>query len=156
MEQKEIQDLVEKIIEEKELEGCFFVDFHYEGNKLEVFVDKDGGISFGTCKSISRGLEEVFDGNLRLGEKYILDVSSPGVGRPLKLKRQYVNNVGRNIKIKLADHSEEGKLTKVEDDGVTITFTEITREKKKKIKTEKELKIPFSEIVEAKIKVSFK
>ncbi|MBK8698866.1 MAG: hypothetical protein IPN29_04745 [Saprospiraceae bacterium] len=122
---------------------------------MEVFIDRDGGISFDVCHKVSRHLESIFDVDLRYGEDYILEVSSPGVGSPLRLSRQYANNIGRNISVKTAEGKIEGKLTAADDEACTVeTETTVKTEGKKK----KEIvnhRINYVDIVEAKIKISF-
>jgi ribosome maturation factor RimP len=88
-----------------------------------------------------------------------LDVSSPGVGRPLKLKRQYFKNIGRNVEIKLTDGSKiEGTLTAADDEKIIVhtrTKEEVEGKKGKKW-VERDNEVPFDTISETKITISFK
>ena len=87
-----IVELLGAKFEEEEFRDCFLVETKFHGNnKLEVFIDCDNGLTFEKCQKISRYLESFIDEKQWLGEKYVLDVSSPGIGRPLILKRQYQN-----------------------------------------------------------------
>ena len=85
-------------------------------------------------------------------DSYLLEVSTPGVDYPLKLKRQYSKHIGRKLRVKLADKTIEGKLTQI--DGETITLEEESGSGKKKqtISTA----IDFSQIEKAFVLVSFK
>lgn len=155
METGGIKEIVEKFFVENAMENCFFVDARGSGKKLEVFVDKDGGISFDVCRSLSRHLEAIFDEDKRFGESYILDVSSPGVGSPLKLSRQYRNNLGRTIAIKTDEAKLEGILKEADDEGCTIEYTLETKVEGKKKKEIINHKLKYVDIIEAKIKISF-
>lgn len=85
-----IIELLEQKFVEPDWQDCFVVEVkQHATNKLEVFIDSDDSITFEKCRKISRYLEEFLDKYLWLGEKYTLDVSSPGISRPLVLKRQY-------------------------------------------------------------------
>lgn len=117
-----IQEIIEHLIaNEESLRDAFIVEIKHKDKKLEVYIDADGPISYRQFKTISRAVEEYLDESLVLGEKYRLDVSSPGAHKPLKFLRQYKKHVGRNIKVSLIDGSEvEGKLNAVENSVLTI------------------------------------
>ncbi len=135
---------------------CFIVEIKVKDKLIEVFVDCDGGINLQKCHKISRAIEAYLDETQVIGEQYVLDVSSPGVGTPLKMTRQYHNNVGRNIEVNTATESVEGILKEVTDAGIMVAFTEKRKEGKKNIKVDVEKTLLFDEIKSAKIKVSFK
>jgi len=151
--------LLEKF-EEEAFSDCFLVDLKFEEgkNKLEVFIDCDSGINFRKCQQISRYLEGYLDEENWLGEKYILEVSSPGVGKPLKLKRQYVNNIGRKLEvIRIEGKPLSGILQSVEEKEILLV-QEPSKKKSKKKPTEEpqEMRIPFEHIKKAVVIVSFK
>jgi ribosome maturation factor RimP len=155
--------LDEKFETEETFHDCYLVDLTLAGNKLTVFVDADEGLSLKRCQQISRFLEERIEAGHMMPEKYILEVSSPGVDRPLLMKRQYVKNIGRSLKVELKQEEEgrkketvKGVLTKVGEETITLEYEEKIKEgkKKKKIKTERE--IPFSQIDRSKVLISFK
>ncbi|MCC6600603.1 MAG: ribosome assembly cofactor RimP [Crocinitomicaceae bacterium] len=126
------------------------------GNKIEVLLDKESGLQIGDCKSISRHIENGLD---REKEDFSLDVSSPGVGRPFRVKRQYLKDIGRTVKMETLDGRKlEGVLAAADDDKVTLrTETkEVIEGKKGKKKVERSIEIPFSEIKETKVIISFK
>ncbi|MFM2393592.1 MAG: hypothetical protein RLZZ546_1574 [Bacteroidota bacterium] len=156
MEAKDLEKIVNQYFSENTIEDCFFVDAKITGKKIEVFIDKDGGISYDVCHKVSRIIEEILDRDLPFGDNYTLDVSSPGVGSPLKLARQYKNNLGREIEIKLRDSGKvRGKLTAADDITCTVTeeVTEKVDGKKKKLIINHTNK--YEDIIEAKIKISF-
>jgi ribosome maturation factor RimP len=153
---EKIAQAVEAFFEEQGWKDCYIVDIIHKGKSIEVYADRDGGINLETCHKISRAIESFLDTTGLVGEDYILDVSSPGVGTPLKLARQYANNIGREVEIKIGDSIVTGKITKIEDNSVTISYIEKRKEGKKNIKEEVEKTIEISSIKSAKIKVSFK
>jgi len=108
---------------------CFLVELILHPNdKLEVFIECEGGVSFSHCKQVSRALEEVLDSEGWLGERYVLEVSSPGIGRPLKHHRQYDLNVGRKLKLQLKDGSSR-PAAKKEAEPVEVPLDEVASAK---------------------------
>ncbi len=120
--------------------------------KLLVIVDGDNGVNIDDCALISRELSNDLDEQNVFDDPYTLEVSTPGLDQPLKLKRQYVKNIGRRLKVKLADKIEEGKLESVNDETITL-ISESGSGKKKETST---LNIHFSQIEKAFVLVSFK
>jgi ribosome maturation factor RimP len=152
----DIKSIVERHFEEEGLTDCFYVAHKVNGNKIEVFIDSDTGVNYSICAKLSRKIEEVLDSTLEFGEKYTLDVSSPGVGSPLVSTRQYRKNIGRQIKVKFEHGKVEGTLKDVRDDGITVFSIEKVKEGKKNKKIEVNRDIMYSDIKEACIKISFK
>lgn len=155
MENTDIQQIVEKYFEESGWIECYYVNCKISGKKVEVFIDRDGGISFDYCQKVSRYLESIFDEELPFGEDYTLDVSSPGVGSPLKLPRQYINNIGRTIEVITDSEKFKGILTEADDVKIKVTYEEKIKEGKKNIKMQIEKSVMYTEILEAKIKIVF-
>ncbi len=95
-------ELVMPIIEEH---GFELVDVEYvkEGSDyyLRVYADKEGGINIDDCVLISRSLEEKLDAADRMTDAYILEVSSPGLTRPLKKEKDFKRNLGKKVEVKL-------------------------------------------------------
>lgn len=152
-----VRTLLEKKFQEEEFADCFLVATELsKGNKLEIFVDSDSGMTFKKCQQLSRYLEQFIDEEKWLGEKYTLEVSSPGITRPLKFVRQYQKNIGRTLTVKRKDGSQNEGILK------TVTEAEIIIEEKLKIKEGKKKKtelveevIPFDDIRETKVKITF-
>ena len=157
----EVEDKITSLLEEKFREDafsdCFLVDLKlHANNKLEVFLDSDFGISFEQCQKISRYLEEYLDEEQWLGEKYVLEVSSPGVSRPLRLQRQYPKNVGRKVEVKLKDGDKRtGILKNVEEDRIVLEEKVRVKEGKRKKTELVETEIDFNSIAETKVKITF-
>jgi ribosome maturation factor RimP len=111
-----------------ERQGAFLVDTSIRnergGKVLQVFVDTDKGITIEECAIISRELAQDLDhGNVIQGA-YRLEVSSPGIDRPLQMLRQYRKNVGRRFKVVYQSAESRttlvGKLQSVEDEKLTF------------------------------------
>jgi ribosome maturation factor RimP len=144
-----IRELLDQKFGEKDYEDCFLVDLTLsKSNKLQVFVDCDSGLNLEKCSLFSRYLESWLDESLALGEKYTLEVSSPGVDRPL-VKRQFPKNKGRQIRVK----TTEGKLFNGVLDSVSESYISVRIEKKKEDPSLEDIR--FDDIEEAKIIVSF-
>jgi ribosome maturation factor RimP len=155
MDTQALQGLINKCLEDLEFTDTFLVDCKINGNKIEVFLDSDNGISFGTCHRVSRFLEAEFDTSKVFGESYTLDVSSPGVGSPLKMLRQYPKNVGRTIEVKTAEKTSRGTLTKVENGNIFVEYETKVKEGKKNKKLIVTDEISYDNILESKIKIKF-
>ena len=93
---------------------------------VRVLVDKDGGVSLDDVADVSRLVSEALDAAdeqdpTLLGTSYVLEVSSPGVDRPLTEPRHWRRNVGRLVVASLRDGSSaEGRITAADDAGVTL------------------------------------
>lgn len=68
---------------------------------LRAYIDKEGGISVDDCEIISRQLGDWLDEKDFIADSYILEVSSPGLGRPLKKEKDFVRSMGKDVDIKL-------------------------------------------------------
>ncbi len=91
-------------------------------NNIRIFLDTDQGISIDTCIRINRKLYKVIEekGIFPEGD-FSLEVSSPGVGEPIILTRQYLKNIGRTLSVTLKDERKiEGKLTEATEDGIVL------------------------------------
>ncbi len=145
-----ITEICEDRFKESDLSSCFLVDVEIHNKKVDVYMDSDVGVHYKDCQIISRVIEEYLDGSQVLGEKYTLNVSSPGVDRPLKYQRQYPRNKGRNIEIKLRNGSFlNGVLTEVSEDSISVT----TKKTKKKESMVHHIK--YDDISHSKILVTF-
>ncbi|MBQ8318245.1 MAG: ribosome maturation factor RimP [Lachnospiraceae bacterium] len=119
-------ELVTPIIDENNFE---LVDVEYvkEGADyyLRVYADKEGGINIDDCVLISRALEAKLDEADKIKDAYILEVSSPGLTRPLKKEKDFKRSIGKLVEIKLYkayDGTKEltGVLESFDDDKITI------------------------------------
>ena len=122
--------------------------------KIIVSLDGDNGVALQDCIDISRAIESNLD---REEQDFSLEVASVGVGSPLKLIRQYKKNVGRTLIVKTGTEIIEAEL--VEADDVFIILSWKAREPKKvgkgKETVQKELQLPYADIKEAIVTVTF-
>jgi ribosome maturation factor RimP len=155
--ESKIEALLNEKFAEEGFADCFLVDMELsKNNKLEVFIDSDSGMTFAKCQQISRFLEQFIDEGQWLGEQYTLEVSSPGVSRPLKFLRQYQKNINRSITVMRKDgSSQEGKLNAVTDEAITIEAKVVIKEGNKKRAEVASIIIPFAEIKETKVNITF-
>jgi ribosome maturation factor RimP len=133
----------------------FLVEFNVSAaNKIIVFIDGDHGVTISDCIALSRHIESNLD---RETEDFELDVSSAGLDLGLRVKRQYLKNIGKNIDIKLNDNTKiTGLLKGVEDDFITIELP-LNKKKKKSDVAEDLIKdIEFKNIKETKVVIIFK
>lgn len=149
-----VLELVDEVIAEK---GAFLVDLSVsKGNKIKVLIDKQDGLSINDCVQVSRFVENKLN---RDEEDFDLEVSSPGVSEPLKVRQQYPKNVGRIVEVTTIENEKhKGKLLNVSNEGVVIEETKkvkVEGSKKKKTITE-HVNIAFSEIDKTKVLISFK
>ena len=92
---------------------------------LRAYIDKPDGIGVNDCEVVSRELSDILDEEDYIEGSYILEVSSPGLGRPLKKEKDYVRNMGKKIEIRTyraIDRCKEftGILKAYDDTSVTI------------------------------------
>ena len=150
-------DDIRKLAQENLSPDKFVVEVLISGKKIPkrvlVFIDGDQGVTIDDCADLSRVLSKEFDDRAYFGDdSYLLEVSTPGLDHPLKLRRQYIKNAGRNLKVVAKTSTLEGKLKAVADDKIVLV-QETGSGKKKETK---EIEILFSEIEKTFVMVSFK
>ena len=116
------------------------VEFVREGSNwfLRAYVDKEGGFTVNDCEKVSREFSELLDKEDFIEESYILEISSPGLGRPLKKDKDFERSLGEEVEVKLYKAFEgqkefSGTLETYDTETVTIGFegeTKATFERK--------------------------
>jgi len=151
--EKRVKELIEEKIADKP--NLFIVDIKMHANgKLVILVDGDNGVGIDDVAGISRYVGFKLEEENVIETAYNLEVSSPGLDVPLKLIRQYIKNIGRNLAVKMADGTKrEGKLSSITEDAIVIE--EKVKEKGKKAEII-EAVIPIEQIAETKVLISFK
>jgi ribosome maturation factor RimP len=123
-------------------------------NKVQVVVDGDNGVSLSECMRISRVINDNFD---REVEDFSLEVTTPDIAHPLKVKRQYIKNLNRILKVKTAEEEIEGTLVTADEDTIVLQWK--AREPKPvgkgNVTVEKTVTLEYTEIKEAKVKILF-
>lgn len=122
--------------------------------KIIVTLDGDNGVNLQDCIDINRAIESNLD---REEQDYSLEVASGGVSAPLKLVRQYKKNIGRTLQVKTATDTITAALVDANDEFITLTWT--AREPKEigkgKVTVEKRLELPYADIKEAIVTITF-
>ena len=130
------EELITPILERFNFE---LVDVEYvkEGGTwyLRCYIDKEGGITSNDCVDVSREMNEILDREDYVEDSYVFEVSSPGLGRPLKKEKDYVRSMGKELEIRTyraIDHQkefygllkayDEKTVTIEQEDGCEITF----------------------------------
>jgi len=148
---------IEEFVLQELEEGMFLVEVNVSpSNVIQVYVDSYDGLTIDKCVAISRSIEQKLD---RDSEDFELQVSSPGLSEPFKVKEQYLKNTGREVEVVKTDGEKlEGELLEANDEGFLLKTAK--REKleghKKKQLIVKEHQFKYGEIKSAKVVVSFK
>jgi ribosome maturation factor RimP len=102
------------------------------GNNIKVFVDADHGISIDRLAQYNRSLyRQIEESGLFPNNDFSLEISSPGLDEPLKLRRQYLKNIGRHVEVILKSGiKKEGKLIAAADEGIVIEEEKGNKKKK--------------------------
>ena len=140
-----VADLVEPTLKESNIE-LIDVEYRKSGKAwiLRIFIDKNQGVTVYDCQELSREIEDLIEIHELIDDHYVLEVSSPGLNRPLKKDTDFLRNKGKRIQIKTYSPINNKK----ENVGTVIDFVNGTLflEDKKNI-----LKVSLTEIAQAKL-----
>ena len=124
------------------------VDLSSAGKRriLRVAIDKDGGVTMDDIADATREVSRVLDETTLMGQQaYTLEVSSPGVERPLTLPRHWRRNAGRLVKVTFREGEPmTGRITRSDDDGVVLDVEGTER------------RLEYAEVKRARIQIEFK
>ena len=144
-----IASLVMPVLQEMDLE---LVDVFYRressGWVLRLVIDKEDGVTLENCTAVSREVSHLLDIEDIIEQAYSLEVSSPGLDRPLKSISDFQRFAGRKAQVTTKELIEGnqvfiGRINKVEDELIIMEVGQ------------QELRIPFSEIAKARLEVEF-
>ena len=130
--EQKTEEILLPIVEENRFE---LVDVEYvkEGSTwyLRAYIDKPGGINIDDCEVVSRRLSDILDEKDYIDDAYILEVSSPGLGRPLKKEKDFKRSLGEEVEIRtyrMIDKQKEftGILKDYDEKTVTIGMDDDT------------------------------
>lgn len=154
IEASNIQEIVEKRLEGTDI---FVVGIVCSpGGDIEITVDSDTNVDIDSCVLLSRYVEEQLDRDV---EDFALTVCSAGIGQPLKVLRQYRKLIDRPVEVVLFNGEKfVARLSKVDDEAITIVYTQrqAVEGKKRKVETEVEKRIAFDQIKTTKEFLDFK
>jgi ribosome maturation factor RimP len=147
--EKNIYELIEQVVNTK---GFFMVDLVFRGERnnrvIEVYVDSETDVSADDCAEISRQIDKKLEEENKFESGYRLEVSSPGVNRPLKYFKQFRKHINRKFDVSYRESDTikkfSGRLKSIE--GNSLVFLNSSRE---------EIIIDFSNIIKAKVIISF-
>lgn len=147
-----IRELLDEHLQDTDL---FVVDIKaLPKARIQVFIDSDTGLTIERCARISRYLEHHLEEEGLVPDNYNLEVSSPGVGQPLVLQRQYKKNVGRKVEVQtLEGEKVKGMLDAADEEAIVVTTN--TKDKETKKRVEKAISIPYAAIQSTKVLVTF-
>jgi len=153
MDQTAVKDLVDEALALNE--SLYLIDLSISvNNKIQVVVDGDIGVPLSECIRISRNVNDQLD---REEEDFSLEVTTPDIAHPLKVKRQYIKNLNRILKVKTLEEELEGTLVQADEDKIVLNWK--AREPKPigkgKVTVRKTATIEYKDIKEAKVKIVF-
>jgi ribosome maturation factor RimP len=126
------------------------------GNDIQVLIDNDENTSVSDCIGLNKHLEKSMD---RDEEDFSIQVSSPGLKRAFTHVRQYIKNIGRDVKVLLVEGQKvEGKLVKADEEGIEVLTKRKERIEGRKAKrwVEENHAFTYEEINETKVVITFK
>ena len=130
------EELITPILDRMNFE---LVDVEYvkEGGTwyLRAYIDKEGGITVNDCEAVAREMNEILDRADFVEDSYVFEVSSPGLGRPLKKEKDYIRSMGKEVEIRtyrainrekefygILSAYDENTVTIKTEDGTEMTF----------------------------------
>ena len=147
---KKIQELTDSIAGQFAVD---IVDVELSGSSrkplIRIFIDKENGVTLDDCGKFSRALSALLDVEDPIPTAYVLEVSSPGLDRPLKVMRDFERSIGKLVRIVARTKIDEqyvftGRLTRVEGEHIILSFDD------------KEMEIPFDQISRARLEIELK
>ena len=130
------EELITPILDRMKFE---LVDVEYvkEGGTwyLRAYIDKEGSITVNDCEAVAREMNEILDREDFVEDSYVFEVSSPGLGRPLKKEKDYIRSMGKEVEIRtyrainrekefygILSAYDENTVTIKTEDGTEMTF----------------------------------
>lgn len=106
---------------------------------VRIVADREGGIDLDTCARVSDEVSRLLDAEDPIQGRYTLEVTSPGLDRPLRTPTDFRRNLGHKVRVVLAREQHEGTVKEVQEDSVTIA-------------TQRgEVRIPLADVAKAKL-----
>ena len=149
---KTLEQKVESLIGDEP--GVFLVEIKINPtNNIKVFIDGDQGVSIEKLVQYNRRLyKQLEEENIYPNGDFSLEVSSPGLDEPLKLHRQYLKNIGRNVEVMDKEGKKmEGRLADVSESGIVV---EEIKGKGKKMETVQHA-VSFADIKTTRVQIKF-
>lgn len=122
----EVSPLVEGFLHESGME-MVDLEFRFESGRwtLRIFIDKEGGVTVDDCANVNKELGYLIEAKNIIDYHYVLEVSSPGLNRPLKKEKDFIRSIGKMIKLELARPVNKrskftGRLTNVREGMISL------------------------------------
>jgi|SRR5690554_3981403 len=151
---EKVEELLKNALEKNE--SLFLIDLKISAdNQISVIIDGDKGVTVEDCIEVSREIEHNLD---RDEYDFSLEVMSAGLSEPLSFPRQYKKNIGRNLLVRTLNNDKiEGELIAANDETCTLAWSQREPKPVGKGKTTvtKEAILPYNEIMEAKVMITF-
>ncbi|MGH2783679.1 MAG: ribosome maturation factor RimP [Actinomycetota bacterium] len=119
--EERVRSLVEPVLARHDAELVELSVHRGRTQLVRVVADREGGIDLDTCAEVSVELSRMLDADDPIVGRYTLEVTSPGLGRPLRTPADYRRVLGRRVRVVLADGQHEGTLEEVGEDRVRLT-----------------------------------
>ncbi len=127
------------------------VEFRTERGRwiLRVFIDKEGGITVDDCASVSRELGDLIEAEDIIDYPYVLEISSPGLNRPLRKESDFIRSIGKMVRLKMSRpinrrRNFTGRLANVREGVISLLVDENNL-----------VELPLKEIDKARLKYEF-
>ena len=127
------------------------VEFLFENGRwiLRVFIDKEKGVTLDDCASVSRELGDLIEAKNIIDYHYVLEISSPGLNRPLKKESDFMRSIGKMIKLKMFRPIDKrrnfvGRVTNVREGMISLLIDDSNL-----------VELPLNEIDKARLKYEF-
>jgi len=153
MDLNEFKDLMNKVLVDHN--DLFILEQNISAeNDIKVVIDGDRPVNIEDCRKVNKALEKKLE---EIQVNASVQVTSPGVDEPLKLKRQFRKNIGRKLEVMTKDFKLKANLEAVDEHSIVLTWK--AREKKEKgkgkITKEKRQTIAFEDIEKAVVMINF-
>ena len=145
-----VRQFLDELFREEDFADCFFIEMELQQpSMLKIYLDADQGLTLNRCTRINRRINQLIE------EKELpnwgVEISSPGLSRPLANQRQYRKNMGRLLEVNTAEHGKaKGHLIEVKSEYIKINRSTNNKNESK------EMIIPWDEVVAAKVIPQFK
>jgi len=147
---EKVKELLEPILL---YEGIELVEIEVKkqktGHLLKIFIDKEGGVKLDDCENVSEQLSRILDVEDIFQWKYVLEVSSPGIDRPLKTQKDFKRCMEKLVNVSI---KENEKISRVVGKVVDVTDSSVVLETEEK---KESLEISFEKILKASIEIRF-
>ncbi|MBM4124961.1 MAG: ribosome maturation factor RimP [Nitrospira sp.] len=127
---------------------------------LRVFIDKPGGVSVSDCEQVHLSLGHALDVEDPVPHAYTLEVSSPGLDRPLKRREDYQRVIGKSVRLKFTQPLDGqwrlvGRLQEIDDQGVVLALPPVQARQRAPAAVGPTVRIDWKTIAEARLEIEF-